>query len=73
MFFDWTAPMTFVFLSDDSLGVILIVFFPKFSIELEFSNFFDGNFDSISFSTELYFSLVQIINSHYSFQQMDLI
>ena len=56
------------FNSDGSFGVILIVFFPKFSIELDFSTFFDGNFDSISFSTELYFSLVQIINSHYSFE-----
>jgi len=56
------------FFSDGSFGVIRMVFFPKCSIELEFSTFFDGNFDSISFSTELYFSLVQIINSHYSFE-----
>ena len=56
------------FNSDGSFGVILIVFFPKFSIKLDFSTFFDGNFDSISFSTELYFFLVQIINSHYCFE-----
>ena len=46
------------FIIEASLGVILIVFFAYFSTVLEnseFSTFFDGNFDSISFSTELYF------------------